>query len=671
MIALARIAAPLLLLLSPLVARGEEVKVSGEVVYLERSGGNLYLELSVGGKSVGVELLPAAVKAAGARIAKGMLLGVRGTRRKGDKEIAYVVEVASAEALTFPGAPAARSPLVPLRLRPDPPPATEVVMIAGHGLWPPVEPAEVRRVVASARAEGTGVMLVDSGLTERWRAYRDPTPHYAVIAEAAREARRLGQPLAFYLPSFELRREKRDGGERLLACCKDWAQVTLAGAPFLKTRFAKSEFWNKRGDEALWVCPSSPWRQAFLQRAREAVKRGAETLFVDVPYFQAQTCRCRHCQERYRRAGLGEIPTRAAVGERGWERFLAFRRELLRDFFRELRAAIRAERASARLVVEESPTLEDDGTVRTGLEIGLVGDEVDGFAHEYSAGQMERAPFRKRERLALAAALALYRGLDGRRPTWVLSYAHDRAASRSSAAIHLAHDASFWETKGPEMTGTSVDRAWRKQLFSWFARHRSSFGAGHGLAEVALLYSPASRDRSPHHLRALLQASQVLIEAQVPLRVLSTRDLAELRHYRTLVLPAVAVLEAAQAAAIRASGVQVVATGAPPAGLSLRRVDPLELPRAVGAQPLRVSGGRVVVWLNQRRGEVQLRLANLDDRPATVDVELRIPGARGATALALLGEERKLAPAIAGDTLRLAKLRVDDLLLLRFPLPPR
>jgi hypothetical protein len=672
------IAARLLALAALLVPVGAvaeaEVRVSGEITYLERSGGNLYLELSVAGRTVGVELLPAVARAVGAELRKGMIVGARGRRRQGDKEIAFVVEVASTTALTLPGAlPARKVELSPLRLRADPPPPAAVEMIAGYGLWPPVEADAVRRAVATARAEAASVMLVDPGLTERWRAYRDPAPHYAVIAEAAREAKRLGQPLAFYLPSFELRREKRDGGERLLACCRAWAQVTLAGAPFLRTRFAKSEFWNKPGDEALWVCPSSPWRAVFLARAREAVRRGAETLFVDVPYFQAETCRCRHCQERYRRAGHGEIPTRTTATDPARLRYLAFRHELLREFFAELRAAIRRERPGARLVVEESPTIEEGGTTRTGLEIGLVGDEVDGFAHEYSAGQLAPGPFGYRERLALAAALALYRGLDGRRPTWVLSYAHDPRSSRSSAAIHLAHDASFWETKGPEMTGTSVGLAWRRQLFGWFARHRASFGSGHNLAEVALLYSPASRDRSPLHLRSLLRTIRGLIEARVPFRVLSTRDLSELRHLRSLVLPGVLALDAAQAAAIRRSGVRLLAVDESPASLPLRprQVDLLALPAALGARPVEVRGGRVALWLSGRSDEVQLRIANLEDRPASVELRLRLAGVRAASQLALLGEERKLELLRAGDLIRVPALRIDELTVLRFKLDSR
>jgi hypothetical protein len=677
-----------LALLLPHGARAEEVTASGEVRFLEVSGENLYLELEVGGRTVGVELLPAVARAHRGRITKGMLLGVRGRRLKGDKQVAYVVEVREAAAVTVPGA-ASRKPalLIALRLRDDPPPTAPVEMIAGTGLWPPVEAEEVRRAVATARAEAVSTMLVDVGLTERWRSYREPAPHLAVIAEAAREARRLGQPLAFYLPSFELRREKRDGGEHLLACCKAWAQVTLAGAPFLKTRFEKSEFWNKPGDQALWVCPSSPWRKLFLARVREAVRRGVETVFVDVPYLQEQTCRCAHCQASFRRASGGlTIPTRALPGQASTQRFRSFRHGLLRDFFRELRATIRAERPTARLVVEESPTIEEGGTVRTGLEIGLAGEEVDVFAHEYSAGQLAPEPFGPRQALALATALALYRGLDGRRPTWVLSYAHDRRGSRRSAALHLGHDASFWETKGPEMTGTSVDRAWRRQLFGWFAKHRAVFGGSHGLAETALLYSPASRDRSGLHFQMLLRTIQTLIEARIPFRVLSTRDLAELRHHRTLVLPSVSALDATHAATLRKSGLRLLVVGDPPTldglgvgaqdpGLRPKRVELTGLPAALGPQPVEVRGGRVALWLSQRPGEVQLRLANLEVKPSTVEVRLRLAGIRSATALTLLGGERRLELAREGDVIRIPGIRVEDLTVLRFAsagaTPPR
>jgi hypothetical protein len=416
---------------------------------------------------------------------------------------------------------------------------------------------------------------------------------------------------------------------------------------------------------------------------QEAVKRGAHTLFIDVPYLQKTskhvTCRCRHCQAKFKKDTGQTIPRRPSRSY-AYHRFLWWRHEVLGGFFRELRQAIRKVNRNARLVIEEYPAYVDGATTATGLDIGLArpGD-VDLFAHEYSAKQFDKKPFSEKDRLELAATLALYRGLDGDRPTWVLSYAHDPRGSRVNAAIHLAYDASFWETKGPEMNDTTVGRAWRKKLFSWFGDNRDIFGKSRQLATVAVLYSPASRDFSAGHFRTLRQVTLALTRARVPYRVLSTRDLAELKDYPTLVLPAVSALRDAEAAAIRRHG-NVLVVGQPPTkgawglkpkdhGLKLQKVSVAGLPAAVGSLAARVEG-KVAVNVLARDGEIQVRLAALDSswgrRAGTAKVSLIPPApVTRATQLALLGREARLDTTSGPDGSVQFTVQVKDLTIAR------
>jgi len=660
------------------VARAE-----GEVVYIEKSGRNLYVELKTGAQTVGVELLPAVARLYAGKIAKGQQLAVQGKRLKGSKEIAYVVEVSEPGAVTLPGAVAgARLARLPLpRSAPD----AAVEMIAAYGLWPPVDEEEVKARVAAAHTDRVGRLVVDTGLTELYRAYRDPGPYYTVIEQAAAEGRRQRVETVFYFPSFELRREKKTRiSGNLVGWQPGWPQITLAGKPLLKTAFGKEEFWNKEGDEALWVCPNSPWRAEFIGRMVQAVKRGARTIFVDVPYFQqigkSMTCRCRHCQARFKRETGQSIPQKAAPGTFAYHRWLWWRHEVLAGFFRELKAAIRKVDPAARLVVEEYPGHVEGATTSTGVDIGLVRDEVDLFAHEYSGKQFDKKPFSVGDRLELAAALALYRGLDDRRPTWVLSYAHDPAGSRVNAAFHLCYDASFWETKGPEMNDTTVGRAWRRKLFAWFDAHRQAFGSTRQLANVALLYSPASRDFSADHFRTLRQVMLALLRAHIPFRVLSTRDLDQLPDYPTLVLPGVVALADRDAKAIRKHARRLLVVGVPPSKdgwgvktvdhrLSYRSVSAAKLPAAVGDLPIRVEGdgaSDLIINLVGRTDEIQLRLANLKTRPVRVTVSLLSPKpAVRAMVLPLLGKESALAAKPGPDGVLQLPVQVKDLTVVR------
>jgi len=677
---------------TPLLAEAPpgSVQASGEVTFLEKSGDNLYVEIKVGDSTVGVELFPGVARRFAGKISKGEQLTVQGKRVKGSKEIAYVVEV-SDPALVRLGAPApagagaaklARIPL-PKRF-----PSAPVEMIAAYGMWPPFGEAEIKDRVSKARTDAVGRLVLDTGLTELSRAYNNPAPFYQVLSQAAGAAQGQGIRTAFYFPSFEIRKEKEDRSRQPLGKWQpEWAQHTLTGKPLIKTAFGKEEFWNREGDEAMWVCPNSPWRKTFIDRMKGAVKRGATTLFVDVPYFQVtgkqMTCRCKHCQARFKKETGQTIPRKPAPGSYAYHRWLWWRHEVLAGFFAELRTAVRKVDARARLVVEEFPAYVDGATTNTGVDIGLVGNEVDIFAHEYSAKQFDKKAFSFNDRLDLAAALALYRGLDGDRPTWVLSYAHDVAGSHASAALHLCYDASFWETKGSEMNDTTVGRAWRRKLFSWFASNRALFGDGRQLASVALLYSPASRDFGTTHFKTLMQVIRTLIRAAVPLSVVSTRDIARLADHATVVLPDVVALTDGDAAALRRHRGRLLVVGKPPSRdgwgvkaadhrLRHTRVSVADLPSSLKQVPLRVQAAiPLAVNLLAKKGEIQVRLAGLQPGRTTIAIVSLIPPRPVATAtqLTLLGRESKLPlPATRSDGSLTIPVQVKDLTILRLRL---
>lgn len=549
--------------------------------------------------------------------------------------------------------------LVPIVLRQDPLPSTSVEMIAGYGLWPPVDQEEVVQQIQAAKQDHVGRMLVDTGLTELWRAYQTPKPYLKVIAQAAAESRRQQLRTVFYFPSFELRQEKKDvAKDSLLHCCRNWAQVTLDGRPYIKSKFSKEEFWNSEGDEALWVCPNSSWRKRFIELITEVVKRGVDTVFLDVPYFQMEgkhiTCRCAHCQALFKQKTGQDIPTKPDLQNATYRQWLWWRHQVLINFFREMRQNIRRINPKARFVIEEYPSYLDESTTATGLDIGLAGPEVDIFAHEYSAKQFDKRPFSYKNRLDLALALALYRGLDDYRPTWVLSYAHDPAGSRTSAALHLAYDASFWETKGPDMNSTSVSRAWRKKLFAWFAQHADAFGQSHQLANVAVLYSPFARDFTKAHFNTLIQTQRVLTEARIPYRILSTRDLDQLKNYHYLILPNVEVMSNKEAERIRSSLVKVITIGSAPKRdeWGLRQLNhhlqcqqtPLkQLSAAITEVPIMIDGsGPIVTNILQRPGEVQIRLANLKPGTTQATIRFKMDHIQRASQLSFLGKETPL-----------------------------
>jgi hypothetical protein len=663
--------------------------VAGTVKYFEKSGKNLYIELGVGDKTVGVELLPAVAKALKGKVRKGATLAVRGKRSKGEKEIAYVLEVSKRADVKLASAlgGGATTTLVGPTLRRGPRPTAPLEMIAAIGVWPPASAAEVKRKVSAIAKDQATVLVTDSGLTELWKAYDKPEPYYKVISDAAAAAKTKGLRGAYYFPSFELRREK--GAKRrgsLLKLARPWAQVTLSGKPMIKTQFGKQEFWNKSGDEALWVSPLSPWRKVFIERMKQAVKRGAKTLFIDVPYFQAGkafiTDGSSYAAAAFKQATGLALPKGINRGDKTYHRFLWWRHQVLRDFFRELRKAIREVDAEARLVVEEYPTYIDGATTKTGLDIGLIGAEVDAFAHEYSRKQFDKKPFSRADRVAIFSTLGLYRGLDADKPTWVLSYAHDAKGSKINAALHLAQGASFWETKAPEMNGTTVSRRWRRKLFGWFAKHKGWFGSSTPLASVAVVYSPRARDFCPDHFKTLRKVVAAFTEAGITYRVLALRDLDRASQYNVAVLPNICALSPQEARRLQVAGskVPLVALGKRPSkgewgideaahGLPVPTLPASRAASVVRKRLVNLEGakGNVAAALWQRGDkEVQLRLVSLDGKRHKVRVQLKL-AASDATLLPYLGKEKALTvSSSAGKTS--FSVTVTDLTLIRLRL---
>ncbi len=680
--------------------------VSGSVKYIEKSDKNLYVELTVGDKTVGVELLPQVAKALKGKVRKGLTLAVRGKRTKGEKEIAYVVEVRNRADVKLPdelGGSGATTTLVGPKLRSGLQPNAPLEMIAAIGVWPPSSAAEIKRKVSAIAKDQATLMVADSGLTELWKAYDKPEAYYKVIASAAAAAKTKGLRAAYYFPSFELRREKakRQRGS-LLKLAGAWAQTTLGGKPFIKTKFGEKEFWNKSGDEALWVSPLSPWRKVFIERMRQAVKRGVKTVFIDVPYFQSGkgfiTDGSSYARAAFKKATGIELPKTIDRGDKAYQRFIWWRHQVLREFFRELREALREIDSEAQVVVEEYPTYIDGATTKTGLDIGLFTDEVDAFAHEYSRKQFDTTPFSRADRVAIFSTLGIYRGLDDDKPTWVLSYAHDAKGSRINAALHLAQGASFWETKAPEMNDTTVSRRWRRKLFGWFAKHQGWFGGSTPLASVAVLYSPRARDFCADHFTTLRKVVAAFTEAGITARVLALRDLGQIARYNVALLPNICALSPKEAQQLKIAGAKVplVALGQRPSkgewgidaaahGLPIPLLPAASAAKAVRKRIIELKGtnGNVAATLWQRRpcvslsgrrstcvsrgpAEVQLRLVSLDGKEHDVKVSLQLT-ASDAAVLPYLGKEKALTVSTsAGKTS--FRVTVSDLTLVRLRL---
>lgn len=644
------------------------VTVEGHVSFIEERD-DIYLEIISKGRTFGLEIPRHLKDALRKFVEKGTPLSATGRARRGDSSVAFILPIRQKSQLAFGGPKAIERRLVGLPPNKEPKLRQPVLMLSAIGLWPPQTAQSITQSLKSHRYGAAHRLIIDTGLTELWRAYQQPKAFLQTLARAAVAAKRAKIKTAFYFPSFEIRDTAGSRSRKQFSrSTKAWAQHTLTGHPWFKSKFLASEFWNQSGDQVVWACPNSPWRQTFFRQIRNSVKAGVELVFVDVSYFRWQdghiTCRCQHCQKRFHRETGLRIPKSIKKGGKDVARWLAWRSMLLVDFLRELRQTIRKVNPKAGLIVEEYPSIEPDGPRQAGFEASLLGNSVDGVAHENSAKQFDNKAYSYGDQLDLAAALALYRGLDQERATWVLSYAHNQKQSQKAAAMHLAFDASFWETKAPEMNDTSVGLPWRRKLFAWYSKYQHHFGTSEQASRLVLLYSATSRRQSRRHFEALMKSQRDLLEAKLPYRIVAEDQLGDVAEADLLMLPGVSQLSNSALEQLAKRKGETLGWGIHLTGVT--PIAPAELLKYVKQTPLLVEGTGVVANLVRRGDQLQIRLVNLRSVPTTVSLRLIAPTLKKEThayQLTFLGEKRPLKWVRQGQTLSV-KVELETMMLI-------
>jgi hypothetical protein len=196
-----------------------------------------------------------------------------------------------------------------------------------------------------------------------------------------------------------------------------------------------------------------------------------------------------------------------------------------------------------------------------GADVYQIYPHVDAIAHEYEFGggddhtAASRTPF---DWLMYQIGLRSFRAFAGDRSTWILNYSWDgaphvkpRDAMLNLAMSELMAGANLWDAKGHVMSGSN-DMATRTEIFRWVAAHQSIFnGTRVPIGNVGVYFSDTTRNFGPKEYIASYRGMLLLLlQAHIQFQIVTPRTLSTFVG-STLVLPAVRVLNDAEATAVR------------------------------------------------------------------------------------------------------------------------
>lgn len=336
--------------------------------------------------------------------------------------------------------------------------------------------------------------------------------------------------------------------------------------------------WLQRdahGIAAAAMCLNSPFGGNLLRQVAEVVGRyDVDGVYFDGLYARAGGCFCPYCRQQFR-----AVHGRSLAGDEGllrteragdhWLDFstgegaddpelTTFRFATVEGFVRRLRGVLNEARPGVALLLD---TLGVQAAHWSNAQrLGRLREDVDAFV-------LECYPDQIREPLWHAALETELVRAEGRRPVWLLRWlARDPdgdlvAVPIATVELHagtaIAHGAP---PVAVDMNLTSVDPSLRpvvKQSFDDAAQA----GSGDPVAYAAILQASSTRDvvlaagRARDHYDPLAGAYLAMLEAHLPVRIVTEEDVAEGRlgeGLRTIIVPGSPFLSDPTVAALQA-----------------------------------------------------------------------------------------------------------------------
>src|SRR5579884_1274924 len=329
----------------------------------------------------------------------------------------------------------------------------------------------------------------------------------------------------------------------------DWIAVDSQGR--------KRKHW---ADPELWVtCALGPYNFEFMTEVtREIVRLYRVDGIFSNRWAGSGMCYCEHCRENFARFSGLELPRTLNPQDRARREYIVWRQARLFELWRLWDGAIKEINPKASFIAnagggalseldmksigELAPTLFADRQARHGLMPPWMNGKN---GKEYAATMRDKA---------IVGIFSV--GLE-EQYRWKDSV-QSRDEIRLWVADGIAHNLRPWFTK---FNGKIIDPRWLKvveELYGWHYANERHLRNERSLARVGMVYSQQTAafyggERAKQNVEDhALGFYQALVEARIPFDMVHDRllDRENIARYRTLILPNIAALSAAQCAQI-------------------------------------------------------------------------------------------------------------------------
>lgn len=300
---------------------------------------------------------------------------------------------------------------------------------------------------------------------------------------------------------------------------------------------------RQRGGRYGHCCPNNPdYRKFVLAQIKEIADYfSLDGMFYDMTFWPG-ICRCRHCAELYRKAGLSDIPSEN-WNDPNWRRFIKLRIEMMGDF--------------AKFVTDATRSIMPGVSVEHNYANGVAGDTYENGATElineqcdYTGGDLYGDLYNH------SFTAKYYYGVTKNPPFEYMTCRCDRTLSAHtvtkteeylSAEVMLtaAHHGASFIIDAIDPVGTLDSRVYERigRVFERQIPYEKYF-SGSMIQDAAVYYSSSGRYNSRKmeftSKTCSVNAVKALIENHIPVGVISNASTDTAPNYRAVIAPGIA-----------------------------------------------------------------------------------------------------------------------------------
>ncbi|WP_430231951.1 family 10 glycosylhydrolase [Nitrosomonas communis] len=371
--------------------------------------------------------------------------------------------------------------------------------IGGAELFTEMTAQEMGQIISNMVSQKVTVIEADSNLSS-YLTDAQFEQELALMRSFAAEAHKRDLRVVWYYPSLEVLTPNGKNLEHtMFKDHPDWVQIGIDGQPNVFYGGSGRIHWVEKDAESAWMSPQSPYKDYFLDRVRKIAATGIDGLWLDVPLFNDIGVDWAgfdpYAIAKFKADTGLDAPVAENWTDSTWRRWIAWRRQEIALFLRDVASAGRAINPEFPLIVE-TVTLDYNATTAIALD-GADLKNLEGITHVWeidalSDGNGMRSSLED-DWISLIAMNKFGRAASGKKPSWVFTYGQLSDDAELVMAEALATRNNPYETKIPQMT-TSVGADYRTRMFGWAQENSPYLFETQPGARVAVLYSSASRD---------------------------------------------------------------------------------------------------------------------------------------------------------------------------------